>query len=166
MVEYNHEGMTDKATLIGDLCWTLLDLGQAVVEGAALGVYSAAADILTNPIEATVCIIAGKEILAYQLCKVLYNVADIGITAVSDWNSAKEKWNNYTEPISNIINAINKKELSLRDCVKGGTAFVVGLKAQSKLLGGLGKFCNVVKQKSINFIQKNPLLSPQEYLAT
>lgn len=166
MVEYNHEGMTDKATQIGDLCWTLLDFGQAVVEGAALGVYSAVDDILTNPIEATVCIIAGKQVLAYQLCKVLYNVADIGLTAVSDWNIAKEKWNSYTQPINDIINAISNKELSLRDAVKGGTAFVVGLRAQNKLLGGLGKFCNVVKQKSINFIQKNPLLKPQEYLVT
>ena len=166
MVEYNHEGLTDKATHIADFCWTLLDYGQAVAEGAALGIYSAAGDILTHPIEATLCIIAGKEILAYQLCKVLYNVADIGITAVTDWNGAKEKWNNYTAPINNIIDAVNSKKISLRDAVKGGTNLVVGLYAQHKLLGGLGKFCNTIKQKSINFVQNNPLLKPQEYLTT
>ena len=37
MVDYNHEGLTDKAMSIGDMCWTLLDYGQAIAEGAALG---------------------------------------------------------------------------------------------------------------------------------
>jgi hypothetical protein len=84
MVDYNHAGLTDKAMTIGDLCWTLLDYGQAIAEGAAFGVYCAARDIITNPIEATVCLVAGKQVLAFQLCKVLYNVADIGVTAISD----------------------------------------------------------------------------------
>jgi hypothetical protein len=166
IVDYNHEGLTDKATQVADLCWTLLDYGQAVVEGSALGVYSAASDIVNNPIEATLCMIAGKQVLAYQFCKVLYNIADIGITAITDGNHAKDKWNKYAEPLNNIIDAINKKEISLRDAIKGGTTLTVGLIVQSKLLGGLGKFCNTIKQKSINFIQKNPLLKPQEYLAT
>ena len=166
MVDYNHAGLTDKAMTIGDLCWTLLDYGQAIAEGAALGVYSAAYDILTNPIQATVSIIAGKQILAFQLCKVLYNVADIGATAISDYDCAKEKWNKYAEPLNNVIDAINKKEITVRDAIKGGTAFVVGYKAQGKLLGGLGKFCRTIQQKSINFVKKSSLLNPQEYLTT
>ena len=166
IVDYNHEGLTDKATHVADFCWTLLDYGQAVAEGAALGIYSAATDILTNPIEATVNIVAGRQVLAYQLSKVLYNVADIGLTAITDHNHAKEKWNRYTAPLNNIITAISNKEISLRDAVKSGTAFVMGWKAQSKLLGGLGKFCNTIKQKTVSFAQKNPLFSPQEYVTT
>jgi hypothetical protein len=166
MADYNHAGLTDKAMTIGDLCWTLLDYGQAIAEGAALGVYSAVGDILTNPIEATVCLVAGKQVLAYQLCKVLYNVADIGVTAISDYDRAKEKWNKYAEPLNTIIDAINKKEITVRDAIKGGTAFVVGYKAQGKLLGGLGKFCTTIKHKSISFVKNNPLLNPQEYLTT
>ena len=166
MVDYNHAGLTDKAMSIGDLCWTLLDYGQAIAEGAALGIYSAVGDILTNPIEATVCLVAGKQVLAYQLCKVLYSVADIGATAISDYDCAKEKWNKYAEPLNNIIDAINKKEITVRDAIKGGTAFVVGYKAQGKLLGGLGKFCNTIKHKSISFVKNNQLLHPQEYLTT
>ena len=46
MVDYNHENMTEKAMTIGDFCWTLLDYGQAIGEGALLGAYSAALDIL------------------------------------------------------------------------------------------------------------------------
>lgn len=166
MVDYNHEDLTDKAMSIGDLCWTLLDCGQAVAEGAALGIYSAAHDIITNPIEATVCIVAKNQVLAYQLCKVIYNVADIGLTAATNFDDAKEKWNTYTEPLNTIIDAINKKEITLHDAVKGGTAFVVGWKTQGRLLGGLGKFCNTIKQNSINFVKNSPLLNPQKYFTT
>ena len=166
MVDYNHENLTDKAMQIGDLCWTLLDYGQAVAEGAALGVYSAATDILNNPIQATISIVAGKQVLTYQLCKVLYNVAEIGITAISDFDHAKIKWDKYAEPLNNIINAIYNKEITVRDAIKGGTAFVVGYKAQGKLLGGLGKFCSTLKQKSINIVKNSSLLNPQEYLTT
>ena len=166
MADYNHAGLTDKAMTIGDLCWTLLDYGQAIAEGAALGVYSAARDILTNPIEATVCLVAGKQVLAYQLCKVLYNVADIGVTAIYNFEGAKEKWNKYAEPLNNIIDAINKKEIMVRDAIKGGTAFIVGYKAQGKLLSGVSKFCTTIKHKSISFVENNLLLNPQWYLTT
>ena len=166
IVEYNHANMPDKSMCIADFCWTLLDYGQAVMEGVALGLYSAVQDILTNPIEATVSIVAGKQILAFQLCKVLYNVADIGATAIHDFKGAQEKWDKYTEPLNHIIDAINKKEITVRDAIKGGTAFVVVYKAQGKLLGGLGKLCNTIKRKSINFVKNNPLFSPQEYLTT
>lgn len=166
MVDYNHENLTDKAMSVADLCWTLLDCGQAIAQGTALGVYSAATDILNNPIEATLSIVASKPLLAYQLSKVLYNVADIGITAITNFDGAKDKWSKYTEPLHNIIDAINKKEISMHDAIKGGTAFIVGLTAQGKLLGGLGKFCNTIKQKSITFTKNSSLLNPQEYLTT
>jgi hypothetical protein len=166
IVEYNHADMADKAMCVADLCWTLLDYGQAIAEGVTLGLYSAAHDILTNPIEATASIVAGKQVLAFQLCKVLYNVADIGVTAITNFDEAQEKWNKYAEPLNNIIDAINKKEITVRDAIKGVTAFVVGYKAQGKLLGGLGKLCNTIKHKSINFVKNNSLLNPQEYLTT
>ncbi len=166
MAEYNHANMPDNAMAVADLCWTLLDYGQAIAEGIALGMYSAAHDILTNPIEATVSIVAGKQVLVFQLCKVFYNVADIGATAIASFDAAQEKWNKYTEPLNNIIAAINKKEITVRDAIKGGTAFVVGYKAQGRLLGGLGKLCNTIKHKSINFVKNNQLLNPQDYLTT
>jgi len=166
MIDYNHANLTDKALNIGDLCWTLFDYGQAIAEGVALGLHSAATDLLNNPIQATISIVAGKQILAYQLSKVLYNVAEIGVTAITDSDHAKDKWNKYTEPLNNIINAIYNKEITVRDAIKGSTAFVVGCKAQGKLLGGLSKFCSTIRQKSINFVKNCSLLTPQEYLTT
>jgi hypothetical protein len=167
IVDYNHEGITDKATIIADFCWTLLDCGQAVAEGAAIGVYSAVTDILNNPIETTIAVIASKPLLAYQLSKVLYNVADIGVTALTSIDKAKDKWNKYAEPLNNIIDAISKKEMSVRDAIKGSTSFVVGLVAQSKLLGGLGKFCNTIQRKATRFVQNNiSSFTIQQYLST
>ena len=86
---------------------------------------------------------------------------------MSNVNRAKDKWDKYAEPLNNIIDAINKKEITLRDAIKGGTAFVVGYKAQGKLLNGLGKFCNTIKQKATRFAQNNvSSFKIQEYLAT
>ncbi len=166
MVDCNHKGLTDKATTIADFCWTLLDYGQAVAEGAAIGIQSAVTDILNNPIEATVSMVASKPLLAYQLSKVLYNVADIGFTAITNIDKAKDKWNHYAEPLNSVIDRIYNKEISLRDAVKNGTAVGVSLMAQSRLLGGLGKFCNTIKQKSITFAKNSSLFNPQEYLTT
>src|SRR5690606_25204834 len=100
------------------------------------------------------------------LSKVLYNIADIGITAITNFDQAKDKWNKYTEPLNHIISAIYNKEITIRDTIKNSTAFVVGYKAQSKLLSGLDKFCNTIKQKNLNFIKNNSLLNPQEHLTT
>lgn len=164
--DYNSQGILDKAMCIADFCWTLLDYGQAIAEGAALGLYSTAQDFIENPIQATVCIVAGKQVLAYQLCKVLYNVADIGATAITNYDRAKEKWDDYLAPLNNLITAINNKEITLRDSLKTGTALVVGYKAQNKLLGGLGNFFTTIKQRAVTFAINNPLFGPQEYLAT
>lgn len=166
MGDYNKQGLVHKAMCVADFCWTLLDYGQAIAEGAAMGLYSAAHDILTNPIEATASIIAGKQILTFQLYKVFYTVAEIGVAAITNFDGAQEKWNQYTGQLNNIIDAINKKEIAVRDVIKNVTAFVIGYKAQDKLLGGLGKFCNSIRHKSINCVKNNPLLHPQEYLAT
>ena len=166
IVDYNHAGLTDKATTVADFCWTLLDYSQAIAEGAALGIHSAVTDILNNPIEATISMVASKPLLVYQLSKVLYNVADIGVTAITNVKQAKDKWNKYAAPLNTVIDKIYNKEISLRDAIKGGTALVVGVTAQGKLLGGLGKFCTTIKQKSITFAKNSSLLNPQEYVTT
>lgn len=42
----------------------------------------------------------------------------------------------------------------------------MGLKAQSKLLGGLNRFYTATKTRAVEWAQKNPLLTPKEYVAT
>lgn len=166
MVDYNHEKQIDKAMQVGDFCWAILDYGQAILEGVALGAYSAVIDIINNPIEATINIIAGKQVVAYHLCKVLYNVADIGIIALNNVDYAQDKWKKYTQCLDDIIDRVNKKEIAIRDVLKGAAALTVGLGAQIKLLGGLSKFCNMIKQQSMYFLKNNPYINLQEYFTT
>ncbi len=167
MTNYNHENKTDKAMRIGNLCWTLLDYSQAIAEGVILGISSATSDLLHHPFEASLNVIIGKQVLAYQLCKILYNFADISVTALINTTQAKNKWNKYTEPINNLIDLINEKKLSIHDAIKGCTALIVGYKTQSIFLGGLGKFCNTIQQKATRFAQNNiSSFTVQQYLAT
>ena len=50
--------------------------------------------------------------------------------------------------------------------IQSGTAVAVGWRAQSKVLGGMGKLCKNVKAKAIKFAQENPLVKPQDYMVT
>lgn len=164
--EYNQAGAVDKATAVIDLCWTLLDYGKAVVEGAASGVIGAVEDILEHPGQALLCAVAGEYVLAYQLSKVLYNVVDIGVTYVFDVERGKKQWDEYVAPVTQLIAAITNKELSLRDGIKGTTQFAVQWKAQDKLLKGMNKFCKTAKAKALEFAKNNPLVVPEQYMST
>lgn len=164
--EYNQAGLVHHASSILDFCWTLLDYGSAIVEGAVEGLVSAVRDIVEHPVHTVLCAIAGQYVLAYQLSKIVCNLAEIGITYTVDPERGIQKWDDYFEPVNHIIDAIQKKEITVRDSLKGATALAVGLKAQSKLLGGLNKFYNATKTKALEWAQKNPLLTPQEYVTT
>ena len=134
--------------------------------GAAQGVVGAVQDCLEHPIQTVLCIAAGEYVLAYQLCKVLFKVAEIGITSLYNVEKSTQKWNDFVEPVSNIIDALYNKEVSLRDAVKGATQFAVHWKAQNKLLGGLGKFYKATKAKALEFAAKHPFALPEQYLAS
>ncbi|HEV2916970.1 MAG TPA: hypothetical protein VGW78_04435 [Candidatus Babeliales bacterium] len=164
--EYNQAGLVHKASIVTDFCWALLDYSSAIVEGAAHGIVGAVYDMIEHPIQTAACVIAGEYVLAYQLCKVLCNVTDIGITALVNTSRAKEKWDAYIEPINNIIKKIKNKEVTCRDVIKAGTSVTVGLVAQHKLLGGLNKFYSGIRAKAMAFTHNNPSLTPQQYLQT
>ena len=146
--EYNQEGLVYKASAITDFCAAFLAYSSAIVGGAAFGLIGAMQDIIEHPIQAAACVIAGKYVLVYQLCKVMCNVADIGITALLNSPKAKEKWDDYIEPITKIIGAIKNKETTRYDLIKTGTTLAVGFVAQHKLLGGLNKLYGGIKSES------------------
>ena len=164
--EYNQAGLTINAATISGFCWTLLDCGLAIAEGAVDGVVGAVKDIAEHPVQAAICAVAGQYVLAYQLSKVLYDVADIGITALVDTDRAAQKWDNYIAPVTGLIDAIQNRQITLRDAIKGATQFAVQWKTQDKLLKGLGTLCTTTKTKAIEFAKNNPLRTPQEYMAT
>lgn len=164
--EYNQAGAVDKATMVADFCWSLLDYGKAITEGAVEGVMSGVCDIVEHPGQALLCAVAGNYVFAYQLSKVLYNVADIGVTYAFNHERGVKKWDEYTAPMTQLIDAITNKEISLRDGLKGATQFAVQWKTQSKLLAGLNKFCTTAKTKALEFAKNNPLALPEQYMTT
>jgi len=164
--EYNQDGLTHKATQVADLCWILLDYGSAVAEGAAIGVKHVLTDMIEHPVQTAAVAFAGEYVLAYQVCKVACDVAGIGITALTDTTKAKNDWNDYIAPINQFIDAIKDEKMTLRQAIQYGTAIAVGWRAQSKVLGGMGKLCKNVKAKAIKFAQENPLIKPQDYMVT
>lgn len=163
---YNQAGAVDKATAIADFCWTLLDYGKAIAEGAVAGVVSAVEDLIEHPGQALLCAVAGKYVLAYQLGKMLFNVAGIGVTYAFDAERGKQQWDEYVAPATQLIDAISNKEISLRDGLKGVTQFAVQLKAQDKLLRGMNKFCTTAKARALEFAKNNPLTMPEQYMVT
>jgi len=164
--EYNQAGAVDKATAVADFCGSLLDYGKAIAEGAVAGVVGAVEDLLEHPGQALLCAVAGEYVLAYQLSKILYNVVDIGVTYVFDRERGKKQWDEYVAPVTQLIDAISNKELSLRDGLKGATQLAVQWKAQGKLLKGMNKFCKTAKAKALEFAKNNPLAVPEQYMTT
>lgn len=168
---YNAHGDMYHATAILDLCWSLLAWGatitHAVVEGAVAGAIGAAVDLYEHPVHAAVSILVGSRVmLAYQLSKVVYTVADLGITALVDYGAACEKWETYIEPVNNVIDAIRNKQVSLADAVKGVTRCGVQLYAQAKLLNGLQSLYDGVKIQAVAYMHSHPNSTPAAYRAT
>lgn len=164
--EYNQVGAVDKATAVTDFCGSLLDYGKAILEGAIEGAIGAIQDLLEHPGQALLCAVAGEYVLAYQLSKILYNVADIGITYALDVERGKKQWDEYIAPVSQLIDAISNKELSLRNGLKGATQFAMQWKAQGKLLKGMNKFFKTAKIRVLEFAKNNPVAVPEQYMTT
>ncbi len=164
--DYNKMGLTSRAMDITDACWAFFDYGKAIFEGVSEGLISAAKDLIDHPIQAGLCVVAGEYVFAYQLSKLIYNVAEIGITSLVDKRAGAQKWQEYVAPLSQLIDAVQNKQISLRHGIKGVTRTVVEWKTQDKLLGGLSGFLRTTKKKAIDFFKDNPLATPEQYVTT
>lgn len=164
--EYNSNGYTQKASYITDFCWMFLDCGKACMEGVFSGVTGAMKDIIEHPVHTAACVVAGKYVFTYQLSKVLYNVASIGVTYLRDPERGQRKWEEYLAPINHVIDTIKDKSLTLRDVIKGGSQVAAHLYTQQKLLTGLNKICTTSRDKISEFIKNNPAAQPKQYVVT
>lgn len=81
-------------------------------------------------------------------------------------SAASNNGDEYVAPVTQLIDAISNKELSLRDGLQGATQFAVQWKTQAKLLGGLNRFCKTAKTKALEFAKNNPLALPEQYMTT
>lgn len=164
--DYNQQGFSAKSLRVLDFCWSLLDYGKAIIEGVTDGIIGAVTDMVNHPIQTALCLVAGEYVLAYQLTKVLFDVAEIGIISLINSEEGSTRWHDYIAPINQLIGAIATKQLSLRGCIKGTAKFATCLKTQNMLLSNAGSFCAKVKNKALEFAKNNPLVKPAQYLAT
>lgn len=162
---YNEAGFTQKAFLINDFCRSVLDYGNAILEGAVQGFVGTTKDCIENPFQSELCVAADEYLLAYQLCRVVFNVAEIELIPLVNVEHDKQKWNDFLAPVSKIIETLRDKHYSLFDPAKDGASFSVHYFAQRRLSSGLGKFFETIKVNALDFIEKNPKISPKEYLA-
>lgn len=166
----NKVGRTHNASIIADFCYTLLDYGKAVLEGARDGLVGVAQYALNDPLRTiastTLSVAAGEYLLAYQLGKIAYKVLNLTIIAAIDRDKAKQTWDGYITPISNLIDTLKNKQISLHDGIRAGTALAVSMKAQSILAKGCEKLYAVAKTRALEYIAKNPLPSLDQYMTT
>ena len=164
----NKVGRTHNASIIADFCYTLLDYGKAVLEGARDGLFGVVQQAINDPLQTiastTLSIAAGEYMLAYQLGKIAYGVLNLTVNAVINPEQAQKTWDGYITPISSLIDALKNKQISLRDGIRAGTALAVSMKAQSMLAKGCEKLYSVAKTHALTYIAKNPLANPDQYM--
>lgn len=95
--------------------------------------------------------------------KIIIRSYNLSATAVVDREQAKETWNSYFAPIDSLIEVLKKKELSLRDGIRAGTALAVSMKAQSMLAKGCGKLCGTAKNKALTYATQNSCIDNSDY---
>jgi len=190
--EYNATGFVSKACEVANFCWSALECakllanhtiaaagsitrnvamysalyGSALLEGGVQGIVMAVNDMVQHPIQTALTVVAGEYVFAYHLSKMTFNLLDLGITAMVDSDRAKERWDAYIDPLNRIIDAITDKQTTFRDVVKTGAALTVGWKAQAKLLQGCGVLYRSARDKIVEFVNNNPLVNPEQYMAT
>jgi hypothetical protein len=164
--EYNQVGLVCDSVKVTDMCWALLDYGKVICEGAAQGLIMVAKDLVGHPEHALLLVVAGEYVLAYQIAKVAYEVAKIGLTAWQNTDQGQTDWNSYIAPVTELVNAFENNEIAVRDALKTGTMLAVGCRVQGKLSNGLGKLCKVTKSNALTYLKNNPHATPQLYMST
>jgi hypothetical protein len=164
--EYNQAGLVHDSVKVTDMCWAIIDYGKAVFEGAAQGLIMVAKDLVDHPEQALLLVVAGEYVLAYQLAKVTYEVAKIGVTALTDLDQGNLEWDNYIAPVTELVDAFENNEITARDTLRTGTMLAVSCRAQGKLSNGLGKLCKVTKANALTYLKNNPHAAPQLYMST
>ena len=162
----NQSGFTHKAIKILDFSWALLDYGTAIMEGIQEGLFNAGQDVVDHPIRTTLCLVAGEYVLAYQLAKIVCDVAEITITTCIDPKEGARKWDEYIAPINYIISAVSDKQTTLKAVLKKIAQSGIQWKAHGKMLGGVKSFFNITKLKALKFAKNNPLVQPEQYMTT
>jgi hypothetical protein len=164
------------AAVILDFCWSFTELAETLVRDAIKVVANVANNVLEHPVELAIVVAAPllpPPILcayhayrAYQLICYLApkikDVAGIAMTALQDPMQGLDDAKTYIRPLTNFVEKIQNKEITLTQCIEYGAIAVAQFYVERKLHGGLGS----IKDKAITWITKNPSLKSAHYLKT
>jgi len=168
------------AAVILDFCWSFTELAETLVRDAAQVVVNVANNVLEHPVELAIVVAAPllpPPILcayhayrAYQLICYLApkikDVAGIAMTALQDPIQGLDDAKTYIRPLTNFVEKIQNKEITLTQCIEYGAIAVAQFYVERKLHGGLSGLCGSIKDKAITWITKNPSLKSAHYLKT
>ena len=166
---YANNLMTDSATIgsrlaksgyiaqafsCADLCYTVLDLGCAVLEGG----YDSALNILNtvmHPIETIENTAYGLATIIYQANKTLHNLEIMGINYCIDPQTAKKQWQGYCDGAEQLYNAMAAQiqDLTVHDAVRKTTSIVIDLFLMKKILSSAHKMCRTAKGNLVELVK-------------
>lgn len=109
---------------------------------------------------------AGEYVLAYQVGKLLGEVASIGLTYMHNHQEGADEWQNFIQPVTDLVTALETKQYAVRDALKVGSQITTQLIVQQKLLNGLNGLFSKAADKVVAFARKNPLAHPEELATT
>ena len=189
--EYNQSGSTKNACQVADLYWALFDYhnksleafragtraviyeivthpveyGSAIAEGALAGTLGVINHAIEHPIQTAGWVFFGEYLAAYYLGKALGVVGCHSVIATIDPEQAKDDWNEFLKPVEQFLDGIEKRQITLRDVIRGGSATAAGFITQGKLLNGLGKIVRRAKDNAIKLLETQ-VMSPKKYIST
>jgi hypothetical protein len=90
----------------------------------------------------------------------------LGITTIVSPTAGKQKLDSYLEPINQLLDAIDTKQIGLKEASRIVAQCGVQWYTQAKLLGGLRSLYDVVKTKVFASAHGNPIRELDAYLNT
>ncbi len=136
----------------------ILDYGKSLCEGVTQGVINSVHDMVDHPVETAAYALAGRCMFMYQVGKIGYNLAKIGITSAQNSDEGVKQWKEYIKPATDFAQAL--QDASGVERLKILTSFVSGLIVQHKILEKINQTCNAAKDKVISVVE-NTSLKPQ-----
>lgn len=168
LLKFNHaallyckSGDIEKSLAIRDLTYCLLDCLKAVGEGVFEGLILTGETIARDPLQFALYAFAGEYVVAYQLCKMAFNLGVISGMALFDPEMAHDQWQEYIKPINELLHHVQHEEIKLRDCIKLGSKVATNHVAETFILGGLENFCETIKGKALSFAKSSPQSAKQ-----
>ena len=137
-----------------DLCWALVDCGQAAFEGAGDGILNIA-NIVMHPIDTVKNAALGTAMIIGQIGKTLYHLGAIGTNYCIDPERGKQLWNEYCDQSDKLCKEIGNqlKNMTTHGAIRTASAFATETFLMTKLLSSANKVCHAAKGNLVEVVK-------------